>query len=339
MARGAAWKGRLSLGGAWGTARTPCCVVGMATVGLGDMQALEQRAAQTGTGSCYYCLESVHLRWTLRCWGGGSAPRLSQTQDWRSHSLQRRMACQEAPALRRNDEGDQPPRATVLAVLEVVSDIAAVFRLLQGEGLGPDPGPSAVLGCWDTASGQWTLRSLAPELWPVLLWLHLWWWAAGGGSVGLECLPHWTSRAHLTGRQRSCECSPEDKPGDGSCARVHSATHTLIEACGLRVRLSWLKWAAWVPDATLPGTSGPVRAGGGMWVGPCLSAHPSLLATVGLGKALGWCPDPGPLLGLFPKNCPGAPGPPPPPRTQPFPPSFSPFPDVFPSSFLPAVLV
>lgn len=103
--------------------------------------------------------------------------------------MQRRMACQEAPALRRKDEGDQPPRATVLAVLEVVSDIAAVFRLLQGEGLGPDPGPSAVLGCWDTASGQWILRSLAPELWPVLLWLHLWWWAAGGGSAGLECLP------------------------------------------------------------------------------------------------------------------------------------------------------
>lgn len=152
---------------------------------------------EQGLGYC--CLESVHLRWTLRCWGGGSAPRLSQTQDWRSHSLQRRMARQGAPARRRNDEGDRPPRARVLAALEVVSDIAAVFCLLQGEGRGPDPGPSAVLGFWDTASGQWTLRSLAPELWPVLLWLHLWWWVSGGGSAGVECLPHWTSSAHLAG--------------------------------------------------------------------------------------------------------------------------------------------
>lgn len=75
-----------------------------------------------------------------------------------------------------------------------------------------------------------------------------------------------------------------------------------------------------------------------MWAGPCLSAHPSLLAAVGVGKALGWCLDPGPLLGLFPKNCPGAPGSPIPHWTQPFPLSFPPFPDWFPSSFLSAVL-
>ena len=46
-----------------------------------------------------------------------------------------------------------------------------------------------------------------------------------------------------------------------------------------------------------------------MWAGPCLSAHPSLLAAVGVGKALGWCLDPGPLLGLFSNNCPGLPVP------------------------------
>lgn len=40
----------LSLGRAQGTALTPCCVVGMATMGLGDMQALEQRAAEQELG-------------------------------------------------------------------------------------------------------------------------------------------------------------------------------------------------------------------------------------------------------------------------------------------------
>ena len=62
-------------------------------------------------------------------------------------------ARQEAPAPRWNDEGDRPPGATVLAALEVVSDIAAVFCLLLGEGLGPDPPLSAVLRFRDTASG------------------------------------------------------------------------------------------------------------------------------------------------------------------------------------------
>lgn len=189
MTRGAAWKGQSSLGGARGL-RGPRAVWWEWRPWDLDMQALEQRAAPTGTGFCYCCLESVPLRWTLRCWGGGSTPRLSQTQGWRSHSLQRRMARQEAPAPRRNDEGHRPPGATVLAVLEVVSDIAAVFCLLPGEGLGPDPPLSAVLRFRDTASGQWTLRSLAPQLRPVLLWLHLWWLVSSGGSAGLKCLPH-----------------------------------------------------------------------------------------------------------------------------------------------------
>eukprot|EP00069_Balaena_mysticetus_P015000 bmy_08979T0 len=30
-------------------------------------------------------------------------------------------------------------------------------------------------GAWDAASGLSALRSLAPELWQVLLWLRLWW--------------------------------------------------------------------------------------------------------------------------------------------------------------------
>lgn len=125
--------------------------------------------------------------------------------------MQRRMARQEAPAPRRNNEGDRPPGVTVLAALEVVSDIAAVFCLLPGEGLGPDPPLSAVLRFRDTASGQWTLRSLAPELRPVLLWLHLWWlgvrWRKCRPEVpaplDLLCSPGWVPRGHVSAHLRT----------------------------------------------------------------------------------------------------------------------------------------
>lgn len=126
------------------------------------------------------------------------------------------------------------------------------------------------------------------------------WWRECGPGVPAP----WTSRAHLTGRQRSCECSPEDKAGDGSCAGVHSATHTLIQACGLRVPLSWLKWAAWVPDATLPGTSGPVRAGGVGWdVGRALPfCTPLPAGSCGVGESTGLVPGPWPLVGAVPQE-------------------------------------
>lgn len=166
------------------------------------------------------------------------------------------MACQEAPALRRKDEGDQPPRATVLAVLEVVeSDIAAVFRLLQERAwvLILD----RVL-CW--GAGTLPLGSGSSEALLQSCGQCSCGCISGGGQLvegvrAWSACP-WTSRAHLTGRQRSCECSPEDKAGDGSCAGVHSATHTpdpslwpqspalLVEVgcLGSRRYLAWYLW-------------------------------------------------------------------------------------------------
>lgn len=79
--------------------------------------------------------------------------------------------------------------------------VAAVL-LLQGEGLGPDPGPSAVLGCWDTASGQMVLKP-APRPWPVSCGC-----ISGGGRL-VEGVRAWSAcpldlrRLTLTGHQKS----------------------------------------------------------------------------------------------------------------------------------------
>ena len=168
------------------------------------------------------------------------------------------------------------------------------FCRFRERGLGPDPGPSAVLGFWDTASGQWTLRSLAPELWPVLLWLHLWWWVSGGGNAGVECLPTGPPVLTWLGPQRSRECSPEDKP-----VTEFTVPHTLIQACDLRVRLFWLEWAAWVPDVPClvpldlvePGVRWGVVGGG---QGPAFLHIPPCWQLWGWGKhwAGAWTLDP-----------------------------------------------
>lgn len=129
-----------------------------------------------------------------------------------------------------------------------------------------------------------------------------------------------------------------DKAGDGSWLPGYSAH--MIQACGLRVPLSQLKWR-------LPGsqrylawylwTSWGLEWGGIRW-GPCSTTHPPCLlaASVGLGKLWAGALGPG-LVGLFPKNCPGAPGPPTPARTQPFPLPFS-FSSCVSFLFSPAVL-
>lgn len=93
--------------------------------------------------------------------------------------------------------------------------------------------------------------------------------------------------------------------------------------------------AAWVSTLPCLVPLDLLELGGWVGCGRALpSAHPCWQLWVG---ETGLVPDPGPLLGLFPKNCPWGSWSPTPARDPALPSSFFSFPHVFPS-FLPAVL-
>ena len=108
------------------------------------------------------------------------------------------------------------------------------------------------------------------------------------------------------GPKKSRECSPEDKPGDGSCDRVHSARHTVIQACDLRVQLS--RWSGLLGFPMLPCLV-PLdllqqRVGWRGWdVGRALPfCTPLPAGSCRGGESIGLVPGPWTLVGAVPQE-------------------------------------
>lgn len=201
------------------------------------------------------------------CWGRVPTPGPSQTQDWRSHLLQMRAACPEAPAPRGKEERDWPGAA------------AACLWRGRGGACAPMEEHASCAGARDAASGLSALRSLAPELWQVLLWLRLWWpdvrwglwreWRPGVPPTPLG-LPYirsdsitWAPGGHACARPKHPRSSLGGTRGQRFVSgRMLIRDKTLEYPAAPEPRLSLRGCAAWVPGrrpTSQPCSAAPVR--------------------------------------------------------------------------------
>lgn len=245
------------------------------------------------------------------CWGRVPTPGPSQTQDWRSHLLQMRAACPEAPAPRGKEEGDWPGAA------------AACLWRGRGGACAPMEEHASCAGARDAASGLSALRSLAPELWQVLLWLRLWW-----PDVRWGLWREWRPGVPPTplGLPYTRSDSSTWAPGGHACARPKHPRSSLGGTRGQRFVSGRMLIRDKTLEYTLPPQSPGSPCGAALpgfpaaaprlspaplhlldprwwWGGPGLSADPSLRAALGAGVSVGRCP--GPALDLFPSARPG----------------------------------